>query len=328
MSENPKSSFIMKPTGLFWHDSETEVPDLFLSGPFEILAKTRDTEVAAWGLLLQWKDRDKHEKIWAMPKSLLVGDGVDVRRALLDRGLSIASGTNLSISGSQRPDQRARAVPKTGWHTNRFVFPDSSIGTAEGERCFFHRDPFAHNYRVQGTLDGWKENVAQFAVGNSRLAFSISIALAASLIGPSNVESGGFHLRGASSIGKSTASLVAGSVWGGDGRNGFLTSWRATSNVLEGVAVTHNDALLCLDEISKVSRKRRVGKRVHAGPGSGKSRAARNGRLRKPAEWGLLFLYNGEISLAGKISEDHRIRRSSAGQEVRFIDIPADTGNA
>jgi putative DNA primase/helicase len=52
----------------------------------------------------------------------------------------------------------------------------------------------------------------------------------------------------------------------------------------------------------------------------------RNGSLRKPAEWALLFLSSGEIGLAEKIAEDLRGRRQTAGQEVRFVDIPADTG--
>jgi putative DNA primase/helicase len=110
------------------------------------------------------------------------------------------------------------------------------------------------------------------------------------LSGGRSIESGGFHFRGASSIGKSTALLAAGSVWGGGGRNGFLTSWRATSNGLEGVAVTHNDALVCLDELSLVAARDASESAYMLANGSGKSRAARNGSLRKPAEWALLFL--------------------------------------
>src|ERR1700730_4048933 len=85
--------FVMKPSGLYGRDLEGDASDLFLAGPFEILAETRDLDGCSWGLLLQWEDRDGRVKTWAMPKSLLAGDGVDVRRALLDRGLAIASGT-------------------------------------------------------------------------------------------------------------------------------------------------------------------------------------------------------------------------------------------
>jgi putative DNA primase/helicase len=328
----PRSPFISKPSGLYWRSPDGNGDDVFLAGPFQILAETRDVDGSNWGLLLQWEDRDSHTKIWAMPKALLAGDGIDVRRALLDRGLAIASGTkprNLlsNYLVSQRSDNRARAVATTGWYGGAFVFPDGAIGKANGEHCFFQTEhAFAHSYNVRGSLQEWKENVAKFAIGNSRIAFAVSTSVASILIHECGVESGGFHLRGASSIGKSTALLVAGSLWGGGETLGFLTSWRATSNGLEGVAVLHNDALLCLDEISQVSAKEAGDIAYMLANGCGKNRAARNGSLRKPAQWRLLFLSSGELSLADKIAEDFRGKRQTAGQEVRFVDIPADTG--
>ena len=115
----PRSPFTMKPNGLYWRDPDGDDAELFLSGPFQILAETRDLEGSSWGLLLQWKDRDNRTNTWAMPKSLLAGDGVDVRRVLLDRGLAIASATKarkssvklsgfpaLGRTGARRRDDR------------------------------------------------------------------------------------------------------------------------------------------------------------------------------------------------------------------------------
>jgi putative DNA primase/helicase len=215
-------------------------------------------------------------------------------------------------------------VPATGWHENQFVFPDSSIGEANGESCFFQTEQtFNHHYAVRGTLQEWKDNVAILAEGNSRVAFSIAVALAPILMETCSIESGGFHHYGASSIGKSTTLDVAGSVWGGGGRNGFLTSWRATVNGLEGVAVTHNHACLCLDELGQAQPKDASEAAYMLANGSGKNRAGRTGSLRKPAEWALFFLSSGEITLADKLAEDSRRRRTSAGQEVRLVEIPA-----
>jgi putative DNA primase/helicase len=200
-------------------------------------------------------------------------------------------------------------------------------GEQNDERHFMQMEhAFDHKYNVHGSLDDWRDNVAKLAEGNSRLVFAISTALAAALVGPCGVESGGFHYRGSSSIGKTTTLYVAGSVWGGGGHLGFNVSWRATSNGLEGVAVLHNGALLCLDEISQVSAKEAGDIAYMLANGSGKNRAGRNGSLRKPAQWRLLFLSTGEISLAEKIAEDLRGKRQTAGQEVRCVDIPADTG--
>jgi putative DNA primase/helicase len=58
--------------------------------------------------------------------------------------------------------------------------------------------------------------------------------------------------------------------------------------------------------------------------GFGKGRARRDDSERPPAQWRLLFLSSGEVSLADKMAEIGR--RSKAGQEVRLVDIPADAG--
>ena len=87
-------------------------------------------------------------------------------------------------------------------------------------------------------------------------------------------ESGGFHLVGNSSTGKTTLIEAACSVWGGPA---FKRSWRATANGIEGAAALFNDCLLALDEISECD-PREVGAIVYAlGNGVGKQRASRTG---------------------------------------------------
>jgi len=183
-----------------------------------------------------------------------------------------------------------------------------------------------HALREAGSLAGWQEHVGRLTVGNSRLVLALSTAFAAPLLYPTGSESGGFHLRGASSTGKSTALVVAGSVWGGGGIRGYVRTWRATSNGLEGIAAMHCDCLLCLDEMGQVDGREAGAIAYMLANGVGKARANRNGEARPPAEWRLLFLSSGELSLADKIAEDGRGRRAAAGQQVRIVDIPADAG--
>jgi uncharacterized protein (DUF927 family) len=58
--------------------------------------------------------------------------------------------------------------------------------------------------------------------------------------------------------------------------------------------------------------------------GTGKGRAGRDGSPRRSAQWRLLFLSTGELSLAEKMAEIGR--EPKAGQEVRLVEIPADAG--
>ena len=91
--------FRMTAKGLMWSDpSDNEKPEIVISGSFEVVAECRDDAGSSWGRLLRWKDSDGRAHEWAMPISLLAGDGLDVRRALLDGGLYVsASGKARSL---------------------------------------------------------------------------------------------------------------------------------------------------------------------------------------------------------------------------------------
>jgi uncharacterized protein (DUF927 family) len=165
----------------------------------------------------------------------------------------------------------------------------------------------------------WKELVAAPAAGNSRLAFAISASFAGPLLHPLGQESGGFHFKGGSSIGKTSILHAARSTWGC-----ALGSWRTTDNAAEGMAAGACDTLHLLDEVSQADGRAVDAMAYMLGNGTGKGRASRSGAAREVATWRILFLSTGELSLADKIAETGK--RARAGQEVRVIDIPADAG--
>jgi len=304
----------------------------WITSPLEVVAETRDAEGDNWGRLLRITDRDGRTKEWAMPMAMLAGDGTAMRERLLSMGLVIAPGPRAKDAltryiATAQPTEKARCVNRIGWHGFLFVLPDTTIGSEGAERVILQASgQMDHAFRRRGTLDSWKEKVARHAIGNSRLIFSLSAAFAASLLEPLGLESGGFHLRGPSSIGKSTSLWVAGSVWGGGGVTGYIRQWRVTDNGLEAVAVNHCDTLLCLDELSQIDPKAAGAAAYMLANGSGKSRAGRSGEGRPSAQWRTLFLSNGEIGIADKIAEDGKGRHVAAGQQVRVVDIPADAG--
>lgn len=320
-------------TGLYWSDpSDPEKPDLHLSSPFDIVAETRDGEGASWGLLLHWVDHDGRDHRLAIPRAMLAGDGSEARKTLLDGGMYISPGQKArqmfnAFLLQVRSPVRARATQRIGWHSDAFVLPDDCFGGPAGDTHLLQTaTAHEHSFRRAGTLESWQQNVARYAAGNSRLVIALSAAFAGPLIGPCSAESGGVHFRGASSTGKSTALHVGGSAWGGGDVNGFIRSWRATANGLEGVALGHTDALLCLDELSQLAAREAGEAAYMLANGSGKSRSSRDGSARKPSKWRIMFLSSGEISLADKIAEDGRGRKMAAGQQVRIVDIPADAG--
>jgi uncharacterized protein (DUF927 family) len=310
-------------------DSNTGLEKMpqWISGGLAVVAATRDAKSNAWGRLLEWQDADGVRHQWAMPLELLQGDGVDVRRELAQAGLSIAPGRaarELLASYIQvwPVKARARCVDRLGWQGAVYVTPAESIGE-RGERVVFQN---AHAlepaFSVAGTADQWRDSVARLAQGNSRLMFALSVAFAAPLANVAGEDSGGFHIRGKSSIGKSTALKAAASVWGDPAS--YPRLWRATANGLEGLAALHNDGLLILDELSQIDPKEAGEAAYLLANGQGKTRAQRSGTARQAASWRLLFLSAGEESLSAHMA---RIgRKASAGQEIRLVDIEADAG--
>jgi uncharacterized protein (DUF927 family) len=319
--------------GLMWNNpDDLDKPAFLIAGHFDIVAETRDGDGANWGVLLQWKDHDGREHQFALPRATLAGDGSEARRILIDGGFFIAPsqaarGLFNSFLLQVRSPNRARATQRVGWHSNSFVLPDACFANDKRDQLLLQSaTAHEHPFRQSGTLQSWQKNVARYASGNSRLLLAISAAFAGPLVGPCSAEGGGLHFKGASSTGKSTALHVAGSVWGGGDANGFVRSWRATTNGLEGVALSHSDTILCLDELSQLPAKDAGEAAYMLANGSGKSRSARDGAARKAAKWRVLFLSSGEIGLADKVAEDGRGKRAAAGQQVRIVDISADAG--
>lgn len=251
--------------GKLWREVESNGPDgearkrwVAFGTELNVLARSRSTDGEDHGRLLEVIDRDGLRHLWAMPAALLAGAGEAIRTELLRLGWEPLPGGGrkwrdwlLEYLLSADPAERVRCVAGIGWHGQAFVLPDETIGaSADGERVILQSaDRIEHALNVQGTLDDWRGAIAAPASGNSRLVLAISAALAAPLLALTGDDGGGFHFRGGSSTGKSTALTVAGSVWGGGGTRGYVQSWRATDNALEALASLHNGACLCLDEL-------------------------------------------------------------------------------
>jgi len=308
-------------------DGEEDPLPIFICSRLEIVACTRDENNQNHGKLLKFSDVDGHIHDWPMPMRLLAGSGIEYREFLMDSGLNIASSTkarNLLSRYLQacKPEARVRCVSKLGWHEELFVFPKEIIGSHQKEEIRLQSDsPILPDFHTKGSLEDWRSHLALKAMGNSRLLFSISIAFGPPLLHWCEIENGGFHWRGKSSRGKSTGSFVGNSVWGPPS---LVQSWRSTANAIEATASTFNDGLLVLDEIS-LSDPATVGTTAYSlSNGMGKGRAECRGYLRKRSFWRLLFLSNGEVSLPSHMLEAGR--KSRAGQEVRILDIPSETG--
>jgi uncharacterized protein (DUF927 family) len=213
-------------------------------------------------------------------------------------------------------------VDRLGWHGSVYVVPSETIGERTEQVVFQNIHAIEPAFSTAGTVEDWRDNVATMARGNSRMVFALSVAFAGPLLEPAGEDSGGFHLRGPSSTGKSTGLRLAASVWGNPSR--YCRLWRATANGLEGLACLHNDGVLILDELGQVDPREAGEAAYMLANGRGKARAARDGTARQSATWRSLFLSAGEESLSMLMA--HVGRKPTIGQEIRLADFDADAG--
>lgn len=327
---NLPDGYMRREDGIWFNSKAEGTRPFHVCGPINIIAQTRDAFGSAWGYVAEWEDDDGQLHTWAMPKSLLAGDGAEIRATLLDGGCFVspakpARAKLMELLSTVKVKARARAVHSVGWTDGAFALPDRTIGDTPDNRVIYQgAEAFDHAYRAKGDLAGWQNNVARLCVGNSRLALAIAAGFVGPLLERLGEEGGGINLRGPSSIGKSTALIAAASIWG---PAEFVRQWRATANGLEGVCVQHNQTLLCLDELAQLDGREAGSIAYMIANGMGKARAARTGALRSPSQWKVMFLSSGEISLADLAGRDVRGgKRSAAGQEVRILDCEADAG--
>ena len=212
-------------------------------------AITRNTDGNDWGKLFSLKDPAGEEKHYHMRNAMLAASPSAIISDLVDKGLRVgphpkSRGLLIRYLGSAPTNRSLWSSAKPGWVNGSFVLPD---GYFCSEEIIYSGGYHDHGVGVAGD---WKNNIGKFCSGNTRLILAASTAFAAPLLSVVEMEGGGFHFRGQSSVGKSTALEVAASIYGSAGK--YLVNWDTTKNALEEVSEAHNDCLMVIDELGLV----------------------------------------------------------------------------
>lgn len=300
----------------------------FVCSPLRVIATGKDSDDGERTQIVEFTNDDGHTKRINISLRQLITEPPSILGELVANGLIINYREKQRLIDYliySKPEKRLILVYKTGWQGKAFVMPDQIISgkSAENADYLLHgTHSKIKKIKTQGTAEEWREKIAHYCIGNSRLIFAVSCAFASILLPLSGQLGGGVHLRGLSSTGKSSALKVAGSVLGCNGENGFNETWRGTQNGIEAVAAFHNHLLLPLDEIKEIKRVEDVGKLIYMlSNGFATSRMTKDITARKRDEWLLLFLSSGELSFQDLTRETKE--QTFGGQEARFIDIAA-----
>ena len=198
--------------------------------------------------------------------------------------------------------------------------PSQVIGAAPGRILYEAGDRRQEEYSARGSLADWQHGVSAPAQGHALAALAISAAFAGPLLHLAGLESGGIHLFGNSSTGKTTLLKLAASIWGD---SSLVRSWRATANGLEGVANRTSDVVLILDELGQLDSKDAATALYMLASGVGKICMNRNATLQDIKTWRAFMLSSGEMTVEAKITQ-LRGAKAYTGATLRLLNVAAD----
>lgn len=298
---------------------------IWISPYLKVTHQIKDRRDHSWSKLVVFYDPEGHMKRQAIANEMLAGDGKELREQLAKAGFSILPKAynrnhfNEYIHFSN-PKSFAVSIKKVGWcGEGAYVLPDKIYGDTEGQYIQQLKHHHTPQIDIKGDLKGWQENIAKYAQRNSRLIMAITIPLAAPFLTPLQIDGHIFNIYGNSSIGKSSALAAACSVTGFE-MNNFLN----TNNSFESVFVSHNDACVVIDEMG-LARPDKIGEFVYVVVnGKTKGRANQKGDRVEPTAFKTNGIVSSETTLSAKMGETGH--KTTAGQEARFVDIPADAG--
>lgn len=304
----------------------------FAGSPIAVVGQSRlaDGETG-WGRIVVFPRPDGAYVTLILPNNLAVGDGKEVRAMLAEHGFQCPNDRlgRLAladfISRSDAPDI-VEITSRPGWTGNSFALPQGVISPPdETRRVKIDMCGKDHFFATAGNAEDWRA-LAGLVENSSRAAFALSVTFAAMLLKPMGESGGGIHFYGRSSRSKTTFLVLAGSVFGGGGIDGFVQSWLRTGNSAEATAADHNDCLIALDELGMSDPELASDLYYMLANGHGKGRATVVGSARPSVQWRVMTLSSGEDSSAVHMRSGPRAakKRHTGGIAVRMVDIPIE----
>lgn len=173
----------------------------------------------------------------------------------------------------------------------------------------------------KGTYGKWFNTIIENVVNNIPLETMLVIGFSSAIVGLlsliSNSDSLLVHTTGDSTTGKTTASMLAISIWGNPStkiNNGLATTWNATENAMFSNIVGNRGLAVLFDEVS-MNDSLDFTKHIYKFTGNkDKHRLDKESKLEKAGEWGTTIISNGEFSLLGK-------SKKNTGAKLRTIEL-------
>lgn len=275
-------------------------------------------------LVLEWTPEGKSQPV---KEALSLGDLGEREgwRQLKAKGLRLTTRTYLRNELAdylQSSGKRTlwHITNATGWHNGAYILPNGEVlGEPETPVLFNRQSATASGYDTKGTIESWRQEIADNVLGNPSMMLGVACALSAPIMNIIEAESFGVHLFGGSTAGKTTTANIASSLYGHPDK--IRLSWNATGLGLINEASARNDNFMPLDEIGQGSNRKYIEQTAYAlFNGVGKIQGAKDGGNRELQRWRIMAFSTGEIDLEGYLSMGGI--KTNAGQLVRLLNVP------
>jgi putative DNA primase/helicase len=310
--------------------SEDKPNGELIAGPIFVTHNLSNPEEKNAGLLIELQNRDGDYIEYAMPRRLLHEHVSILAGTLAECNFYIRAGKEkdlLVYLAESDPKVTRVPVAQTGWINSEklaYVYTDG----ATDQNYQLQTGTLQKSNVTAGSLSDWIENVWVPASESPYGIFMVCAALSGVLLKAAQQDTGGFHLAGGSSSGKTTALQIAASVHGNgadpaESSESAINKWNTTINALEGLAAASNDSALCLDELGQCTAKD-FGKGIYdLSGGQGKSALDSKRQMKARRYWRAVLLSTGETTSKAKIEEAVPGKKAvaKAGQLLRLIDL-------
>jgi hypothetical protein len=313
----------------------------------ELMAVTRSKEDDCWGIYVKINNMDGRVTRLAIPRSIindqqgtiagrLANLGADVVREHREHLPDFLLTTVELVDDSVQELTRFMAVPTTGWFKLNnggwvFVLPHTTKFPKDlpaGELAIFQTEQLhlKHGFAIEGTVEQWREQIAEPFVGNSVVTLAIGVALSGPVTPWAATPPGLFHVFCASKHGKSLASAIGQSVYGRPlipnetAADPFGMSWLATANSIGRLILVRSSVGAFFEELNQGKAKDIADAAYRIANGIDKTRM--RGRNVEPR---VTFCVPG-FSTGEDAMVDFLPRtgvRVTGGMRARFADVPA-----
>ncbi|MCM1062636.1 MAG: DUF927 domain-containing protein [Eubacterium sp.] len=212
---------------------------------------------------------------------------------------------------SQKDLEVARSFSKIGWkEIDGILVFDSFRRTCE--RGYWDKCDYNGSFDLQpkGTLEKWEETVKKEVCGNTPLEFVLSLGFASPVLALLNrsydLGSIVFHLTNLTSTGKTTAAMLAVSVFSNPLLGeGTLISYNATQNYLLAALASCNGFTVAIDEVGTSDMDKSKFSKFLYSACSGKSKGRLNGdsTQKKSEHYSSFIISTAEYNLLTDNSE-------------------------